>query len=53
MLVQYRFNVYFLPGFTAIHWLQIIATFQIFLNVRKSQIQAKKLFCLIILERFI
>ena len=31
MSVQYRFNVYFLPGFIkAMHWPQIIATFQIF-----------------------
>ena len=43
MLVQYRFNVYFLPGFTAMYWLQIIATFQIFLNFRKSQMHAKKI----------
>lgn len=50
MLIQYRFNVYFLPGFTAMHWLQIIATFQIFLNCRKSQIHDKKLFCLIIFK---
>ena len=50
MLVQYRFNVYFLPGFTAMLWLQIIATFQIFLNCRKSQIHDKKLFCLIIFK---
>jgi len=50
MLVQYRFSVYFLPGFTAMHWLQIIATFQIFLNFRKSQIHAKKFFCLIIFK---
>ena len=43
MLVQYQFNVYFLPGFSAMHWLQIMATFQIFLNFRKSQIHAKKI----------
>ena len=53
MLVQYRFNVYFLPGFSAMHWLQIMATFQIFLNFRKSQIHAKKIIltnCLIIFK---
>ena len=32
------------------HWLQIIATFQIFLNFRKSHIHVKKLFCLIIFK---
>ena len=53
MLVQHRFNVYFLPGFSAMHWLQIMATFQIFLNFRKSQIHAKKIIltnCLIIFK---
>ena len=50
MLVQYRFNVYFLPSLTAMHWLQIIATSQIFLNFRKSQIHAKILICLIIFK---
>ena len=45
-----RVNVYFLPGFIAMHWLQIIATFQIFLNFRNSQIHAKKLFCLVIFK---
>ena len=53
MLVQYQFNVYFLPGFSAMHWLQIMATFQIFLNFRKSQIHAKKIIltnCLIIFK---
>jgi len=50
MLVQYRFNVYFLLGFTAMHWLQIIAPFLVFLNLRKRQVQSRKLFCLIIFE---
>ena len=49
MLVQYRFSVYFLAGFTkAMQWLQIIAAFQIFLSFWKCQIHAKKIFCLTI-----
>ena len=43
MLVQYLFNVYFLLGFSTMHWLQIMATFQVLLNFRKSQIHATKI----------
>ena len=50
MLVQYRFNVYFLPGFSAMHWLQIMGTFQIFLILEKAKYTLKKLFCLIIFK---
>ena len=46
-----RVNVYFLPGFTAMHWLQTIATFQIFLNFRNSQIQLINYFVWLFLRR--